>query len=511
MTAPTPMTVAAQGGADASLSHRLRTAVAATFAHPVGPVTQVTGTMLIVMLALATSAGLFAAFGTTRLSMVFLGGVLLAALAFGARAGLLGAVLAFACYNFTLTEPRFSLEFAGPEDILTLTLFLLVALTTGGLAGRVRESQRAERERADQLSALLDASQAQTATDDPDRILADLQHRLAAVTRGVAIVSLPGLASQATAGSSEPDWSGLMGSQRSQGGTWRRGDWRARSLGDGPASPVAAWRMPGDDSDGIDELCEVLVDLAAVSLERAQLGQMRSRAEADRQAAALRDAVLASLSHDLRTPLASILASSTSLRDYEGRFDPDTRRGLVADIIAEADRLNRYVGNLLNLTRIQAGALRPVLSAVNLADVLDQAAGRAGRPELRLDVSDDRVVLVEADPLLLEQVLFNVIDNAITHAGPDVTVRAAVDRRGDTARLSIIDDGPGVPAADAASIFDTFVQARPTDRRCGAGIGLSVARGFMEAMGGDISAKPREDGVSGLRVTLRLREASADG
>ncbi|MCA3701326.1 MAG: DUF4118 domain-containing protein [Brevundimonas sp.] len=475
-----------------------------------GPVMQVIGTVILVGLALVFSAALFTLFGTTRLSMVFLGAVLMAALAFGARAGLFGALLAFACYNFTLTEPRFSLEFAGPEDVLTLTLFLAVALTTGGLAGRVRESQRAERERADQLAALLDASQAQTATDEPDRILTDLQERLATVTQSAVVVCLPG-GENPLSDVEDTAWRDLTDGRSSAPMTRRSGSWRARRLGSGADAPVAAWRAPDDEQPGADALCSVLVDLAAVSLERAQLGRIRSRAEADRQAATLRDAVLASLSHDLRTPLASILASSTSLRDYDGRFDPETRRGLVADIIGEADRLNRYVGNLLNLTRIQAGALSPTMSPVNLADVLDQAARRAGRRELELQGSRHAPLLIQADPLLLEQVLFNLIDNALTHAGPRVDIQARVASSGDPVLLAITDNGPGVPPEDMTRIFDTFAQARATDGDRGAGIGLSVARGFMEAMGGAISAGARQDGKDGLTVTLRLRRAAADG
>lgn len=476
---------------------------------PFGPVTQIVGTVLLVGLALVFSAALYTVFGTTRLSMVFLGAVLLAALAFGTRAGLFGSLLAFACYNFTLTEPRFSLEFAGPEDVLTLALFLAVAMTTGGLAGRVRESQRAERERADQLATLLDASQAQTATDQPERILADLQQRLAGVTRGAVVVSLPG--GEGRPGDIEGDvWTSLA-EETSPPRTRRSGAWRARRLGSGPDAPVAAWRVAEADHPGPDALCNVLVDLAAVSLERARLGVIRTRSEADRQAALLRDAVLASLSHDLRTPLASILASSTSLRDYEDRFDSKTRQGLVADIIGEADRLNRYVANLLNLTRIQAGALRPVMSPVNLADVLDQAARRVGRADLPITNSAQEPMLVQADPLLLEQVLFNIIHNAVTHAGPDPQIQAEVVAKEADLALTILDNGPGVPAEDTARIFDTFTQARTTDGGRGAGIGLSVARGFMEAMGGDISAGPRPDGGRGLAMSLRLKRAASDG
>jgi two-component system sensor histidine kinase KdpD len=481
-----------------------------------GPLVQVLGTVGLVAFALGLSAVLFALTGTTRLSMVFLGVVLLAALAFGTRAGLFGAVLAFLSYNFTLTEPRFSLEFAGTEDILTLTIFLAVALTTGGLAGRVRESQRAERERADQLSVLLEASRAQAATDDPGRILADLQARLVAVGNGSALVSLPGtVASDASEAGDEVDRRQAMALARGDALTTRReGAWRGRRVGRSASAPIALWRPAPDDhaAEDRDRLSEILIDLAAVSLDRAQLGLLRSRAEADRQAAALRDAVLASLSHDLRTPLSSILASGTSLRDYEDRFDGDTRRGLVEDIVSEADRLNRYVGNLLSLTRIQAGAVTPAVTAVSLPDVLDQAARRTGCAALltAITLADVGEVAVEGDPMLLEQVLFNLFDNALTHGGAAVSMEVRAHTLGDQVRLVIADDGPGVSSEDAGRIFDRFFQAAdPDGRRRGAGIGLAVARGFVEAMGGRIAAGARPDSRPGLQIEMTLKAAGA--
>ncbi|OYX35218.1 MAG: hypothetical protein B7Z01_03385 [Brevundimonas subvibrioides] len=489
------------------LPERVRTA---------GPLVQIFSTVALVACALGLSAVLFALTGTTRLSMVFLGVVLLGALAFGTRAGLFGAVLAFLSYNFTLTEPRFSLEFAGTEDILTLTIFLAVALTTGGLAGRVRESQRAERERADQLAVLLEASRAQAATDDPGRILADLQARLIAVGNGSALVPLPGAPSSDVSSLQEDGdlWRAMTLAWGDAMTTRRQGAWRARRVGRGASAPIALWRPVSEEhaAEDRDRLSEVLIDLAAVSLDRAQLGLLRSRAEADRQAAALRDAVLASLSHDLRTPLASILASGTSLRDYEDRFDGDTRRGLVEDIVGEADRLNRYVGNLLSLTRIQAGALTPAVGAVSLLDVVDQAARRIGRPDL-LAVTPETAAgpcVVDGDPLLLEQVLFNLFDNALTHGGPEVAVEVRAETRGDQVRLTISDNGPGVSNEDVGRIFDRFFQAAdPVGRRRGAGIGLAVARGFVEAMGGRIAAGPRADGRRGLQVDLTFRAGGA--
>ncbi|HQT76195.1 MAG TPA: ATP-binding protein [Rhodopila sp.] len=254
-------------------------------------------------------------------------------------------------------------------------------------------------------------------------------------------------------------------------------------------------------------LLDALADQAALAVERVNLARdlhhARLQAETDR----LRSALLTSISHDLRTPLASILGSATSLRSQAAVLDAPTKESLLGTIIEEADRLNRFIGNLLDMTRLESGALKPNTSLAELSDVIGAALRRATRI-----LADHRVVvdlppglpLVSLDMVLFEQVLFNVLDNAAKHAPAGSVIAVTVRRDADTVTLSISDQGEGIPQADAERVFEKFYRAGgPDRRRPGTGLGLAICRGFVEAMGGTIRAGNRPDG-KGAMITISL-------
>jgi two-component system sensor histidine kinase KdpD len=230
----------------------------------------------------------------------------------------------------------------------------------------------------------------------------------------------------------------------------------------------------------------------------AQAREARSLAVVDRQ----RTALLAAVGHDLRTPLAGIKAAVSSLRQTDVDWDAEQRDALLATIEDSADRLDAVVANLLDASRLQAGAL--TVHAEPLA--LDAAVGAAvlavpGAPErVEVDVPDD-LPLVLADPGLLERVLANLIDNALRHGGADGVVEITAAAGATSAKLAIVDHGPGVPAEEHEQLFTPFRRADDRDPRSGLGLGLSVARGFAEAMGGGLAA----DRSVGGGLTMRLR------
>jgi two-component system sensor histidine kinase KdpD len=211
----------------------------------------------------------------------------------------------------------------------------------------------------------------------------------------------------------------------------------------------------------------------------------------------LRSALLTSISHDLRTPLASILGSATSLRSFRNALDAETQEELIHTIQEEAERLNRFIANLLDMTRLESGAIRPRSDAVDLTDVVGSALERAAKVlagyRISVDIAAD-LPLLKADPVLLEQVLFNLLDNAAKYApaGSDVEIEGCRD--GGVVNLYIRDEGDGIPAADLERIFDKFYRVQAADRkRAGTGLGLAICRGFVEAMGGTITAGNRQD------------------
>jgi two-component system sensor histidine kinase KdpD len=242
-------------------------------------------------------------------------------------------------------------------------------------------------------------------------------------------------------------------------------------------------------------LLSALADQAALAIERVNLvldiDHARLVAETDR----LRAALLTSISHDLRTPLASILGSATSL---EGEAcDPATRAELIRTIQEEAERLNRFIRNLLDMTRLEAGPLELRTTPVEVSDVVRSALRRAEKilaaHIVQVDLAPE-LPLLPVDEVLFEQVLFNLLDNAAKYSPAGSCITISAHRDDSRLRLCVLDEGPGIPAVDLEHIFDKFYRVRGTDRRrAGTGLGLAICRGFIEAMHGTISASNRTD------------------
>jgi two-component system sensor histidine kinase KdpD len=211
----------------------------------------------------------------------------------------------------------------------------------------------------------------------------------------------------------------------------------------------------------------------------------------------LRSALLTSISHDLRTPLASILGSATSLRSQDAILDRPTKEALLGTIIEESDRLNRFIGNLLDMTRLESGALKPRTGLNELSEVIGSALQRGSQilsgHRIEVNLPPDLPMLA-LDVVLFEQVLFNLLDNAAKHAPIGSGISIDASRDGDTVTLRIMDEGEGIPAGDADRIFEKFYRSGGADRRrAGTGLGLAICRGFVEAMDGTITAMNRTD------------------
>jgi len=254
-------------------------------------------------------------------------------------------------------------------------------------------------------------------------------------------------------------------------------------------------------------LLDSLLDQTALAVERsvlaAQIDEAQVRAEADK----LRVAMLSSLSHDLRTPLASILGASTSLLSGKDLYDERQTHDLLSTIREEAERLDRFVGNLLDMSRLEAGVLGVKLETSQVGELVEMAVKRLTRRlsghRVVLDLPDD-LPLVLIDPLLFEQATANILDNAAKYAPPGSTIRVAGKSDPTRVTLSIEDEGPGLPPDDLPHIFDKFYRAKAADRRvAGTGLGLAVARGFVEAFGGTLDAANRKD-RSGAVLTMTL-------
>jgi two-component system sensor histidine kinase KdpD len=461
-------------------------------------------------------------FERANVGMVFLSAVLAAGVLYGLRTALAAATVAFLVYNFFFLEPRYSFQIGSPTDVLTLFVFWAAALATGGLAGRLRDQQRAISRRASAVTILLAASRRLSATAKQQDTAQALAEQLAAATGGKALVMLPSdgmIAPVAGAPAMEELGAADLAAAR---WAWDKGEvagagtstlpnagWIFRPLqGLKARSGVAATEAGSGGGPDDERFILALLDQGAVALERAELAAEAADAEALRRSDRLRTALLNSISHDLRTPLSTVLGSTTTLIDYGDELKPDVRRDLLDSIREEAERLNRYVGDLLDMTRIEGGALAPRKEFIDVREVLTAALERVSRRlGDRKAVRDfpDRLTLVRADPGLLEQAFVNILENAIAYSPDGARIEIAAYEDLKNVVVSIEDEGRGIPTAELEYVFEKFRRmGQPSDRSKGAGLGLAISKGFVDAMGGRIAAaSPIHEGL-GTRILISL-------
>jgi two-component system sensor histidine kinase KdpD len=254
-------------------------------------------------------------------------------------------------------------------------------------------------------------------------------------------------------------------------------------------------------------LLDALVDQGALAIERVQLVEDMDRAQRSIESDRLRAALLTSISHDLKTPLASVLGAASTMRDLAPKLSEAEKNDLLTTVIDESERLNRFIANLLDMTKLESGAVVPNASRQDLGEIVGSALRRAGkiltRHPVKLELAPD-LPMLELDAVLFEQVLFNLLDNAAKYAPAGTTIAIKALRDKQSVSLQIIDEGAGIPPDDLENVFDKFFRAQKGDHvRAGTGLGLAISRGFVEAMHGTISATNRSD-RSGAVLTVRL-------
>jgi two-component system sensor histidine kinase KdpD len=256
-------------------------------------------------------------------------------------------------------------------------------------------------------------------------------------------------------------------------------------------------------------LMEAFANQAAQAIERAQLAEEARQIKLLQAAEKLQNALLNSISHDLRTPLVSITGALTSLDEQSDSLDEENRRSLVITAREEAERLNRLVGNLLSMTRIESGAIKLNLEPGDIQDVigtaLEQLGERAADHEIKVTVPED-FPLIPMDFTLMVQVVVNLLENAVKYSPKGSVIEVTAFLRDDKAHLQIADRGVGIPPEDQTRVFDKFYRVRRPESVSGTGLGLSISKGIIEAHHGDIHAHSRAGGGTILHIELPLRQ-----
>lgn len=481
------------------------------------------GSVVISLCALAVSLGL-RRFGISNVALVFVTGVIVCAIRYGRWPSLFACLLSVLAYNFFFLPPLYTFTIASPENVVALFFFLVVALVASNLAARLRAQVVTARDRAKTTEDLYLFSRKLGGVVSLDDLLWATAFQIASMLKLRVVLLLPddGILSVRTGYPPEDvltegdlaaaKWCFQNNTPAGRGADTLPG---ARRLflpmrtGRGAVGVVGLDRdKPGPMlSPDQRRLLDALTDQAALAIERIHLAQDVDRAKIAAETERLRSALLTSISHDLRTPLASIIGAATGLRSYRGALDEQAQSELVHTIQEEADRLNHFIGNLLDMTRLESGAIAPKLDAVDLSDVVGSALRRAqkvlAQHRTQVDLPVD-LPLLKLDPVLFEQVLFNLLDNAAKYAPAGSMIEIRALRDASTVRLDIIDEGDGIPQADLERIFDKFYRVHAGDRRrVGTGLGLAICRGFVEAMGGTIRAGNRPD-RAGAVFTIML-------
>jgi two-component system sensor histidine kinase KdpD len=459
-------------------------------------------------------------------SLVFLTAVLASAIVWGLWPSLFAAIAGMLAYNFFFLPPLYTFTVADPENVLALFFFLIVAVIVSNLTARTRTQVVTARARAKTTAELYAFSRKVAGIGALDDLLWATAYQISSMLNVRCVLLLPvedGEGIEVASGYPPEDqldaadmaaarWTWEHNRAAGRGADTLPGGKRLflpLRTGSGPVGVLGIDRdAPGplltpDDRRLLDALC----DQAAVAIERISLAKGLDEARVLAETERLRAALLTSISHDLRTPLASILGAVSSLRSFPERYSATEREDLLATLQDEAERLNRFVANLLDMTRLESGAIELNLELIDVAEIVGSALQRAGNVltghRVEVDI-EPHLPMLRLDAVLFEQVLFNLLDNAAKYSPVGSRIDMRASRDGELVEIEVVDEGPGIPPADFERIFDKFYRVQAEDRRrAGTGLGLAICRGFVEALGGWIVARNRRD-RSGAVLTIRM-------
>ena len=459
-----------------------------------------------------------------NIGIVFLMGVLTSALWYGLAPAIFTSIVSALAFNFFFLPPLYTLTIGSAESVVTFVFFLIIAGIASNLTARVRGQAVAARQRARMTEDLYLFSKKLAGTATLDDVLWATAFQIASMLKVRVVLLLPQDGTITVKAGYPPEDTLDQADIAAAKWTWENDRPAGRGADTLPGAkrlflPVRTARgaigVVGIDDDRQGplltperrRLMDALTDQAALAIERVNLVEDLDNAKLAVEADRLRSALLTSISHDLKTPLASIMGAAGTLKEFPKELDDAAKEDLLATIQDESERLNRFIANLLDMTRLESGAIEPNFGMLDVNEIVGTALSRARKILASHQVDVDlpkSLPLIRVDPVLFEQVLFNLFDNAGKYSEPQSRIRVQAFADDGAVTLQVLDEGQGIASEDLERIFGKFTRAKKGDSvRAGTGLGLAICRGFVEAMGGTIAAGNRTD-RTGAVFTIRM-------
>lgn len=454
------------------------------------PIWHLLFSIIIVILASEILYALRAGLTTSIIALLYLVPVIISAAFWGGLAGITTSVLSFLIFNYYFLHPFYTFTVSQPQDILAMFIFLGVAVLISNLMARAQSRLRQVQAREREVLQLYELSAALTGQTDAQAVTHILAQRLAILFPDT-LIEIRVDAGERKFSLFEPEQNAAQVVEKP-----------VRVPLFASKGQLGEIRMHGNaDVVTIDQerLLQTCASQGAIALERAILAENETRARVIEESDRLKTAILSSVSHELRTPLASIQAAASSLFDPTLTFEPEARSDLQALLVEEVEHLTQLVGNLLNMSRIEAGALKLQRQWNSLSEIADTAIRRlrrtAPRQTIRQEVPDD-LPLVNVDQVLMEQVFINLISNSLKFAPSNTPICVSAEVVDGAMRVTVSNQGPPIPPDYIEHIFEKFFLIPGQNRTQGTGLGLSICKGIVEAHGGKIWAENIPGGVA---------------
>ena len=481
--------------------------------------------LLLVAIATALSALVVWEFSPTNLIMIYMLAVVVTAAYLGRGPAILSAFAGVLTFDFFFVPPVYTLKVSDTEYLLSLAGFLLLGLIISYLTAQVQEKAQAAQRREMETAALYALSRDLTVIDDIDGICSILSTHIQSTLKCEVYFVLPGFEEYS---SGHQKLTSIDVSEFTSVSNWVMQNQLPAGKGTDhfPAArgyyipmitslqPIGVLVLQPDDLLGqlsVEQLrlLEAFARQAALAIEHVHLSEQVGQIQLMQATEKMQDALLNSISHDLRTPLVSITGALSTLDEQDSLMDDETRQSLVETAREEADRLNRLVGNLLQMTRLEAGAMRVVLEPVDIEDLIGAAIGqiedRIADRDIQISIPPS-LPMISLDFVLVVHALGNLLDNALKYSPDGSPIGVEVSLLDREIQISVLDRGVGIPQDDLTHIFDKFYRVRHPEQVTGTGLGLAISKGIVEAHGGRIWAANRPGGGTMITMSFILEK-----